>query len=391
MSILEREEPHYFGAGPALLPSDVLKQAALDLISYEGDNLGIGEISHRSKPAIKVIDDTKANIKKLISVPDTHEIFFMQGGGTTGFSSIAYNLMASYAKKNSKKGKAAYAVTGGWSKKAAEEAQRLGFDVDIVFNGKEKKFGDIAPFSEWKPIDKESTAYLYLCDNETVHGNEFKSIPDSLYLPEGVELVADMSSNILSKDIDVSKYGVIMAGAQKNLGLAGLTIYIIKKALLEQASDEELKQAGIPLCPIAFHYPTVVANNSAYNTIPIFTCEILKLVTSKLIKEGGIEVIEKTNARKADILYGALEKHTNLFTLPVTNSAVRSRMNVVFTLPNEELTNEFLKAAQDKKLSGLKGHRSVGGIRASIYNAVSLHSVELLVDFINEFAASHKA
>lgn len=391
MSILEREEPHYFGAGPALLPSDVLKQAALDLISYEGDNLGIGEISHRSKPAIKVIDDTKANIKKLINVPDTHEIFFMQGGGTTGFSSIAYNLMASYAKKNSKKGKAAYAVTGGWSKKAAEEAQRLGFDVDIVFNGKEKKFGDIAPFSEWKPIDKESTAYLYLCDNETVHGNEFKSIPDSLYLPEGVELVADMSSNILSKDIDVSKYGVIMAGAQKNLGLAGLTIYIIKKALLEQASDEELKQAGIPLCPIAFHYPTVVANNSAYNTIPIFTCEILKLVTSKLIKEGGIEVIEKTNARKADILYGALEKHTNLFTLPVTNSAVRSRMNVVFTLPNEELTNEFLKAALDKKLSGLKGHRSVGGIRASIYNAVSLHSVELLVDFINEFAASHKA
>lgn len=391
MSILEREEPHYFGAGPALLPSDVLKQAALDLISYEGDNLGIGEISHRSKPAIKVIDDTKANIKKLIHVPDTHEIFFMQGGGTTGFSSIAYNLMANYAKKNSKKGKAAYAVTGGWSKKAAEEAQRLGFDVDIVFNGKEKKFGDIAPFSEWKPIDKESTAYLYLCDNETVHGNEFQSIPDSLYLPEGVELVADMSSNILSKDIDVSKYGVIMAGAQKNLGLAGLTIYIIKKDLLEQASDEELKQAGIPLCPIAFHYPTVVANNSAYNTIPIFTCQILKLVTSKLIKEGGIEIIEKTNARKADILYGALEKHANLYTLPVTNSAVRSRMNVVFTLPNEELTNEFLKAAQDKKLSGLKGHRSVGGIRASIYNAVSLQSVELLVDFINEFAASHKA
>lgn len=391
MSILEREEPHYFGAGPALLPSDVLKQAALDLISYEGDNLGIGEISHRSKPAIKVIDDTKANIKKLINVPDTHEIFFMQGGGTTGFSSIAYNLMANYAKKNSKKGKAAYAVTGGWSKKAAEEAQRLGFDVDIVFNGKEKKFGDIAPFSEWKPIDKESTAYLYLCDNETVHGNEFQSIPDSLYLPRGVELVADMSSNILSKDIDVSKYGVIMAGAQKNLGLAGLTIYIIKKDLLEQAPDEELKQAGIPLCPIAFHYPTVVANNSAYNTIPIFTCQILKLVTSKLIKEGGIEIIEKTNARKADLLYGALEKHANLYTLPVTNSAVRSRMNVVFTLPNEDLTNEFLKAAQDKKLSGLKGHRSVGGIRASIYNAVSLQSVELLVDFINEFAASHKA
>lgn len=392
MSILEREEPHYFGAGPALLPSDVLKQAALDLISYDGQNLGIGEISHRSKPAIKVIDDTKANIKKLINVPDTHEIFFMQGGGTTGFSSIVYNLMAHYAKKNNlKKGKAAYAVTGGWSKKAAEETQRLGFDVDVVFNGKDKKFGDIAPFSEWKPIDKESTAYLYLCDNETVHGNEFKSTPDASYLPEGVELVADMSSNILSKDIDVSKYGVIMAGAQKNLGLAGLTIYIVKKSLLEQASDDELKQAGIPLCPIAFHYPTVVANNSAYNTIPIFTCQILKLVTDKLIKEGGIEVIEKTNNHKAEILYGALDKHADLFKLPVTNHAVRSHMNVVFTLPTEELTEEFLKKALDKKLTGLKGHRSVGGIRASIYNAVSTHSVELLVDCINEFAASHKA
>lgn len=392
MSILEREEPHYFGAGPALLPSDVLKQAALDLISYDGQNLGIGEISHRSKPAIKVIDDTKANIKKLIDVPDTHEIFFMQGGGTTGFSSIVYNMMANYAKKhNSKKGRAAYAVTGGWSKKAAEEALRLGFDVDVVFNGKEKKFGDIAPYSEWKAIDKDSTAYLYLCDNETVHGNEFQSIPDSSYLPEGVELVADMSSNILSKNIDVSKYGVIMAGAQKNLGLAGLTIYIVKKSLLEQASDEELNAAGIPLCPIAFHYPTVVANNSAYNTIPIFTCQILKLVTDKLIKEGGIEIIEKTNAHKADILYGALDKHTSLFNLPVTNKDVRSRMNVVFTLPSDELTSEFLKGAEEKKLTGLKGHRSVGGIRASIYNAVSTHSVELLVDYINEFAASHNA
>ncbi|KAL6668298.1 Phosphoserine transaminase [Candidozyma auris] len=367
MSILDREEPHYFGAGPALLPSDVLKQAALDLITYGGENLGIGEISHRSKPAIEVIDETKANIKSLISVPDTHEVFFMQGGGTTGFSSIVYNLMANYAKKhNLKKGKAAYAVTGGWSKKASEEAQRLGFEVDVVYNGKEKKFGDIEPFSNWKPIDKENTAYLYVCDNETVHGNEFKTTPDTL------------------------KYGVIMAGAQKNLGLAGLTIYIVKKSLLEQASDEELRQAGIPLCPIAFHYPTVVANNSAYNTIPIFTCQILRLVTDKLIAEGGIDVLEKKNIHKAELLYGALDKHSNLFNLPVTNHQVRSRMNVVFTLPTEEMTNEFLKGAQERNLTGLKGHRSVGGIRASIYNAVSLHSVELLVAYINDFAEAHQ-
>lgn len=386
MNSLDREEPNYFGAGPALLPTDVLKQAALDLLNYDGENLGIGEISHRSKPAIKVIDDTKDNIKKLLDIPDTHEVFFMQGGGTTGFSSIVYNLMAHSVKKtNGRKPKAAYAVTGAWSKKSSEEAKRLGFDVDIVVNTKDSKFTSIPPFSEWKPIDKENTAYLYVCDNETVHGNEFKSVPGENYLPEGVELVADMSSNILSKKIDVSKYGLIMAGAQKNVGLAGLTIYIIKKSLLEQASDEELRSWGIPLVPIAFHYPTVVANNSAYNTIPIFTCHILKLVTAKLLEDGGIATIEETNKKKAGLLYKTLENYPQLFNLPVSASD-RSNMNVVFTLKNEELEAKFIKGAAERKLTGLKGHRSVGGMRASIYNAVSVHSVELLVDFINEFA-----
>lgn len=384
MNTLDREEPKYFGAGPALLPSDVLKQAALDLITYDGQDLGIGEISHRSKPATKVIDDTKAAFKELLSIPDTHEVFFMQGGGTTGFSSLVYNLMAWYAKKTGKKGKAAYAVTGAWSKKSAEEAQRLGFDVDIVINTKESKFTKIPPYSEWKPIDT-NTAYLYVCDNETVHGNEFKDIPGPDYLPEGVELVADMSSNILSKQIDVSKYGLIMAGAQKNVGLAGLTIYIIKKTLLEQASDDELRELGIPLVPIAFHFPSVVANNSAYNTIPIFTCNILKLVCQKLLAEGGVASIQKKNAYKAKILYGVLDKYPSLFKLPVDKDS-RSNMNVVFTFTTPELENKFLEGAAEKKLTGLKGHRSVGGMRASIYNAVSVEIVEQLVDYIESFA-----
>lgn len=386
MSNLHREEPNYFGAGPALLPTDVLQQAALDLLTYEGENLGIGEISHRSKPAIQVIDDTKANIKKLLDVPDTHEVFFMQGGGTTGFSSIAYNLMAHAAKiGKGKKPTAAYAITGAWSKKSAEEAKRLGFEVNVVVNTKESNYTSIPPFSEWKPIDKENTAYLYVCDNETVHGNEYRTVPGPDYLPEGVELVADMSSNILSKKLDVSKYGLIMAGAQKNVGLAGLTIYIIKKSLLEQASDEELRELGIPLVPIAFHYPTVVSNNSAYNTIPIFTCQILKLVTAKLLAEGGIEAIEKKNAEKSKLLYGALEQYPEIFKLPVLD-VDRSNMNVVFTLASEESENKFIKGAAERKLTGLKGHRSVGGMRASIYNAVSLESVQLLVDYIHEFA-----
>lgn len=388
MNSLDREEPHYFGAGPALLPSDVLKQAAYDLIAYGDNDLGVGEISHRSKDAVQIIDDTKANFVKLLNIPDTHEVFFMQGGGTTGFSSIAYNLMANYAKKTGKKGKAAYAVTGGWSKKAAEEAARLGFDVDVVVDTKAQKFVEIPSYDQWKPIS-EDTAYLYMCDNETVHGNEFSSIPDSLYLPEGVELVADTSSNILSKKVDVSKYGVIMAGAQKNVGLAGLTIYIIKKTLLEQASDAELRELGIPLSPIAFHYPTVVLNNSTYNTIPIFTCHILKLVTEKLLNEGGVEAIQQTNEQKAKLLYETLEKYPSLYKLPVARNS-RSKMNVVFTLPTPELESEFLAGAAKNGLSGLKGHRSVGGIRASIYNAVSLNSVELLVAHAEQFGKDHQ-
>lgn len=386
MTTLDREEPNYFGAGPALLPTLVLQQAAVDLLKYDGDNLGIGEISHRSKPAIKVIDDTKANFVKLLDIPADYEVFFIQGGGTLGFASIAYNLMANYAKRTGKKGKAAYAVTGGWSKKAAEEAARLGFETDIVANGKSTNFSAIPPYSEWKPVDKDNTAYLYICDNETVHGNEFVGTPEK-YLPEGVELVADMSSNILSKKIDVSKYGVIMAGAQKNVGLAGLTIYIIKKSLLEQASDDELRALNIPLAPIAFHFPTVVANNSAYNTIPIFTCHILKLVTDKLLESGGIEAIEKTNKRKADAVYSAVEKYS-VYLLPV-QAASRSKMNVVFTLPSDELTSEFLAGAAKRDLAGLKGHRSVGGIRASLYNAVTEDSVAKLVKYVEEFGQSH--
>ncbi|WPK26983.1 hypothetical protein PUMCH_004354 [Australozyma saopauloensis] len=386
---LQREEANYFGAGPAFLPTDVLRQAAYDLFNFENANLGIGEISHRSKTAMKVIDDTKANFKELLNIPDTHEVFFMQGGGTGAFSSVAYNLMANYAKRTGKKGKAAYAVTGGWSKKAAEEAQRLGFDVDIVANGKANNFTSIPPYSEWKAIDADNTAYLYVCDNETVHGNEFNSIPGPEYLPEGVELVADTSSNILSKKVDVSKYGLIVAGAQKNVGLAGLTIYIIKKSLLEQASDDELRALNIPLSPIALSFPVVVANNSAYNTIPIFTCHILRLVTQKLIEDGGIEKKQEQNEYKAKILYEALEKYPSLYKLPVEKNS-RSHMNVVFTLPSEDLESAFLAGAAERDLTGLKGHRSVGGMRASIYNAVAIESVEKLVAFVIEFAEKNQ-
>lgn len=385
---LDREPPNYFGAGPAVLPTTVLQQAAVDLLNYADQGIGIGEISHRSKPAIQVIDDTKAALKQLMAIPDNYEVFFMQGGGTTGFSSIAYNLAGHYATEHGAKGRAAYAVTGLWLKKLAEEAARLGLDVDVVVNTKEDKFATIPPYSQWKPLAKD-TAYLYVCDNETVNGTEFPDVPPADYLPEGCVLVADTSSNILLKKVDVSKYGVIMAGAQKNIGLAGLTIYIVRKDLLTY-DDAKVKAAGLPLVPIAFKWDTVVANNSAYNTIPIFTCHILKLVTEKLIAEGGVEAVEARNQQKAQSLYLALEAYPNFYKLPVADPKVRLKMNVVFTLPLAELEAKFLKEAGDHGLTGLKGHRSVGGMRASLYNAVTLDSVNKLVAFVTKFAEENQ-
>lgn len=387
MTSLQREEPRYFGAGPALLPTSVLQQAAQDLINYEQSGLGIGEISHRSSPAGKVIQDTKQYFKELLAIPDTHEVFFMQGGGTTGFSSIATNLLASFIKKTGHTGKGAYAITGSWSAKAEQEASRLGVETTVLTNSKKAfgLYGDIEPFDKWVKPNPAETAYVYYCDNETVNGVEFPFVPQY----EGIEVVADLSSNILSREIDVSKFGLIMAGAQKNVGIAGLTVYIIKKSLLDQADDEELRKLHAPVTPIAFHYPTVVKNDSAYNTIPIFTLHVLKLVLKNLIAKGGLKAQQEANERKAAKLYAVLDKYPNLFNLPVARH-VRSHMNVVFTLKGDAaLEAEFLQQAEARGLKGLKGHRSVGGIRASLYNAVSEQATDDLVEFITAFAQAH--
>ncbi|ODV94782.1 hypothetical protein PACTADRAFT_43890 [Pachysolen tannophilus NRRL Y-2460] len=392
---LEREEPHYFGAGPALLPTAVLQQAAYDLLNYQGSGLGIGEISHRSKPATDVINQSKARLVQLLDIPeDTHEIFFMQGGGTTGFSSIASNLMANFLNRKGKSGKAGYVITGSWSQKSYEEANRLGVDTEIIANAanargsNSTKFGTIPNVDSWSNnVSKDDTAYIYYCDNETVHGVEFQEFPFEKY--EGIPIVADMSSNFLSKQIPISKYGLIMAGAQKNVGIAGLTIYIIRKDLIPQPSDHKLLiENGIPITPIAFHYPSVIKNNSAYNTIPIFTLQVINLVLENLITvKGGLQAQEDLNRKKAEKLYSVLDKYPEIFNLPVEKS-VRSKMNVVFTISGGEIKEGiFLKEAEKRyKLTGLKGHRSVGGMRASLYNAVDTTSVDLLCKFIEEFA-----
>lgn len=392
---LEREEPHHFGAGPAQLPTSVLQQAAKDLLNFNNIGLGIGEISHRSKDAKKVIEDAKKHLTELMEIPDTHEVFFLQGGGTTGFSSTASNLAAAYVGKTGEIAPAGYLVTGSWSQKSFEEAKRLHVPAEVIFNSKDYyngKYGSIPDESQWADkVKGKKFSYVYLCENETVHGVEWPKLPECLTSDPSIEVVADLSSDILSRKIDVSQYGMILAGAQKNIGLAGLTLYIIKKTILEEiskASEDELHKLGLPITPIAFHYPTVVKNDSAYNTIPIFTLHVMDLVFQHLLKKGGVPAQQAENEEKARLLYGALDQYSDFYNIPVEKSC-RSKMNVVFTLKKEGLDHKFLKEAGENKLTGLKGHRSVGGFRASIYNALSVESVQKLVEFVKEFAENN--
>lgn len=393
---LEREEPTHFGAGPAQLPTHVLQKAACDLINYQNIGLGIGEISHRSKEATKVIDDSKKHLRELLDIPDDYEVFYMQGGGTTGFSSVATNLLTAHVGKTGKLGTCGYLVTGSWSQKAYEEADRLRCPSEIIFDSrkfdKNGKFGSIPDEKEWcDRLTGKDYSYVYLCENETVHGVEWPKLPQCLIENKDIEIVADLSSDILSRKINVRDYGVIMAGAQKNIGLAGLTLYIMKKSILENITKADptlLAKLNVPVTPIAFEYPTVVKNNSAYNTIPIFTLHVMDLVFQHLIAKGGIVKQQEENEIKEKKLYECLDRHPDFFNLPVEKSC-RSKMNVVFTLKKDGLDEAFLKEAAAVKLTGLKGHRSVGGFRASIYNALTIESVDRLVAFIEQFVKEH--
>lgn len=382
--VLTREEPNYFGAGPALLPTNAVTQAAADFVNYNDLGLGLGEISHRSSDAIAVVNDTKANLVKVLDIPETHEVLFLQGGGSGGFSAIAYNMLAAFASRTGKKGKADYFITGDWSLKASKEAERLGVEVNIVANSKAQdgKFGAIPEKSTWKFGLPEETAYVYYCDNETVAGVEFPEVPE---VPEGVELVADMSSNILSRKVDVSKFGLIFGGAQKNIGIAGVSFYVVKKSLLERIPDKELVALGVPLAPIVFDFPIIAKNNSTYNTLPIFAVHVMNLCVKQILAKGGLGVQQEESERKAAAVYSVLDAYPSVFNLPVAKSA-RSKMNIVFTLNGEGLEEKFLKESAKQNLNGLKGHRSVGGIRVSNYNAVTEKSVQLLVSFIKNFA-----
>lgn len=390
---IHRDQQHYFGAGPAQLNDSVLQQASRDLLNYENCGLGIGEISHRSTLAAKVIESTKEHLIELMDIPDNYEVFFVQGGGTSAFSSIPTNLSAAFYARTKKIGTAAYAVTGIWSQRASIECKRLGIPMEVVMDSSETfgSYCDIPSANTWAhKLNPKEHSYIYICENETVHGIEWPCIPQEI-IDSGVNIVADLSSNILSRKIDVSKYSLIIAGAQKNIGLAGLTVYIIKKSLLNEINsitDSDLRSVGIPITPIGTHYPTIVSSDSAYNTIPTFTLRIIDLVFQHLIKTGGLECQERTNEKKAKILYDSLEKYPSFYVLPV-HKRVRSKMNVVFFLKDDNLSEKFLQEADIMNLTGIKGYRSLGGFRASLYNAVELSSVEKLVNFVEKFAKSY--
>ncbi|CAO3613818.1 unnamed protein product [Cunninghamella blakesleeana] len=386
-----------FGAGPAKIPTPVLKRAQEELLNFDNSGMSIMELSHWSKTFGKVLEHTKKTLTQLMDIPDNYDILFMQGGATTQFSAIFYNLVAAKQQKLKEQGKededifVDYIVTGGWSSKAAQEADRLikgekNVKVNRVTDSKKQygKFGSIAPTTEWQFSPSEKTAYVYYCDNETVHGVEFvDTIPQ---VNADVPLVADVSSNFLSKPIDVKKFGVIYGGAQKNLGPAGVSIIIIRKDLLTDIN------VG-PLRPLMLDFKTLADNDSMYNTPPTFAIYMVGLVLDYLVEQGGLINIEKLNKKKADKLYKVIQD-SSFYYSPVASDC-QSRMNVVFRIKAnsndqaDELEKAFLEGATKQNMVQLKGHRSVGGIRASIYNSMPEEDVDQLIAYMLAFEKEH--
>jgi phosphoserine aminotransferase len=354
-----------FSAGPAILPEEVLLEAQKDLFALPGVGMSILEISHRSKTFDKIILEAKENLKAIMNIPDNYEILFLQGGASLQFYMVPLNLMPPANKAD-------YIVTGSWSKKAVKEAKKVG-TVNIAATAEEGNFKRIPKQEELKLTG--DAAYVHFTSNNTIYGTEWKNEPETGSVP----LVCDASSDILSRKINVSKYGVIYAGAQKNMGPSGVTMVIIRKDLAER-SQEAL--------PSMLNYKIHVDNNSLYNTPNTFGVYIIGLVAKWIKNMGGIEVMEKTNKEKAGILYKCIDE-SNGFYKGHAEKDSRSVMNVTFNLATEELEKALVAEATAAGFDGVKGHRSVGGLRASIYNAFPKKGVEDLADFMKKFQTKH--
>jgi len=353
-----------FSAGPAALPLSVLEQAASEMLDWRGCGMSVMEMSHRGREFTEIHETALADLRELLNVPSNYRILFMQGGGLAHNAIIPMNLMRG-AKA------ADFAVCGAWSQKSAREALKYA-EVNVVASSEAGGFTSVPQFSEWQFSD--NAAYLHICSNETINGVEMFDLPDTGDVP----LVADVSSHFLSRPFDVNRYGVIFGGAQKNIGIAGLTIVVVREDLLDRA---------LPICPTAFEWKTVSANNSLYNTPPTYPIYLAGLVLKWLKQLGGLEAIERINIEKARLLYDAIDASD--FYIGRVQKAFRSRMNVPFYLADESRNADFLAGAQARGLLQLKGHKSVGGMRASIYNAVPIEGVKTLVDYMKEFERSH--
>ena len=354
-----------FSAGPAMLPEEVLKTAAEEMMDYHGCGMSVMEMSHRSKVYQGIIDEAEADLRKLIGIPDNYKVLFLQGGATLGFAMIPMNFMFT--------GKADFINTGVWTKKAIKDAKLYG-EANVIASGEENGFRKIPDVKSLK-FSKDAD-YVYMCDNNTIYGSKFKEYPETGDIP----LICDMSSCFLSEPIDVKKFGVIYAGAQKNVGPAGVTIFIIRNDLLEKAPRNPL--------PAYLDYRIHAENGSRYNTPATYGIYMCGLVFKWLLKTGGLEKRKELNEAKAKILYDYLDS-SKMFT-PYVDKDSRSLMNVTFRTKSDELDAEFLEGAKKYKFTNLKGHRSTGGLRASIYNAMPIEGVKALVKYMKEFEDEHK-
>ena len=354
-----------FSAGPSMLPEEVLKTAANEMLDYGGSGQSVMEMSHRSKEYDAIIKAAEADLREIMNIPDNYEVLFLQGGASTQFAMVPLNLMT-------KNGKADYVITGQWANKAYKEAARYG-KARAVASSADKTYSYI-PKVEKADFDPEAD-YVHICMNNTIYGTKWNNIPDTGDVP----LIADISSCILSEPIDVTKFGMLYAGAQKNLAPAGVTIVIVRKDLLGNAMD---------ITPTMLNYVTHAENGSMFNTPPCYTIYVAGLVLKWIKKLGGLEKMAEINRKKAAILYDFLD-NSKLFKGTVV-AEDRSLMNVPFITGNDELDAKFVKEAKEAGFVNLKGHRSVGGMRASIYNAMPVEGVEKLVEFMAEFEKNNK-
>ncbi|WP_342128973.1 3-phosphoserine/phosphohydroxythreonine transaminase [Hydrogenophaga sp. OTU3427] len=355
--------PYNFSAGPAAMPEAVLQTAAAEMLDWHGSGMGVMEMSHRGKEFGAIYEQAEADLRELLAVPAHFKILFMQGGGLAENAIVPLNL--------SRAGTVDFVLTGSWSQKSAKEALRY-CSPQVAASAQESGFTTLPDPASWRL--SAGASYVHLCSNETIHGVEFQALPDLKALGSNAPLVIDFSSHVLSRPVDWSRVGLAFGGAQKNVGPAGVTLVVVREDLLGHA---------LPACPSAFDYKTVADNGSMYNTPPTYAIYMAGLTFQWLKAQGGVAEMERRNIAKAELLYGYLDASS--FYVNKVAHAARSRMNVPFFLRDESRNDAFLAGAKARGLLQLKGHKSVGGMRASIYNAMPIEGVQALVDYLRDF------